>query len=103
MVMIDTISQINDSRTTIDVLVDRSEGEWRSMIDWGAGLACMIGLVSVLVVFQETKRSLKRWQMHGFPMSLYFVGMLILNGWNQGKFAISQCRRHSFPNGVEKD
>jgi hypothetical protein len=63
----------------------------------------MIGLVSVLVVFQENKRSLKRWQMHEFLMSLYFAGTLILIGWNQGKFAISQCRGHNCPNGVEKN
>jgi hypothetical protein len=31
----------------------------------GADLVCMTGLVNVLVIFQETKKSLKKWQMHG--------------------------------------
>jgi len=54
-----------------------------SVHDWlGAGSVYMIGLVNVLAIFQETKRSLKRWQMHDFPMSLYFAGMLTLIGWN---------------------
>jgi len=53
--------------------------------------------------FQENKRNLKRWQMHGFSMSLYFAGMLILIGWNQGRFAINQYGGHNFPNGVQKD
>jgi len=50
------------------------------MIGWGAGSVCMIGLVSVLAIFHETKRSLKRWQMHGFLISSYFAEMLILIG-----------------------
>jgi hypothetical protein len=102
MVMIGMIGQIDDFRTVIDVSLDRSEGERQSMIGWGAGLACMTGLVNVLVIFQETKRNLMKWQMHGFPLSLYSVEILILIGWSQGRLGINQCGRHSFPNGVQK-
>jgi len=68
----------------------------------GAGLVYMTSSVNVLVIFQGTKRRLKRWQMHGFSMNLYFAGMLTLIGWNQGKFSISQHGDQSFPNGVRK-
>jgi len=103
MVIISMIGQIDNSRTIIDVLMSRSGGGFQFMIGWGAGLACMTGLVDVLGIFQGTKRSLKKWRMHEFLMNLYFAGMLTLIGWNQGKFAINQCGRHSFPNGVQKD
>jgi len=60
----------------------------------------MTGLVNVLVIFQGTKKSLKKWEMHGYPMNLFSTGMLILIGWNQGRCAINQCGRHNFPSGV---
>jgi len=50
----------------------------------------MIGLVNVSAIFLETKRSMRKWQMREFTMSSYFVGMLILIGWNQGRFVINQ-------------
>jgi len=103
MVIIGTIDQISDIRTMIDDLTGRLEEGCQFTIGWGAGLVRMIGLVNVLANFQETKRSLRRWQIHEFPMSLYFAGMLILIGWNQGRLAINQCGGHSFPNGVLKD
>ena len=78
MVIIGMIGQIGIFRTMIDVLMSRSEEGCQSMIGWGVGLACMIGLVNVLVIFHGTKRNLKKWQMHRFPMSLYFAEMLIL-------------------------
>jgi len=103
MVIISMIGQIDDSRMMVDALTSRLGGGCQSMIGWWASLVCMIDLVDVLVIFEGTKRSLKIWQMHRFPMNLYFVGMLTLIGWNQGKFAINQYGRHSFPNGAQKD
>jgi len=80
----------SDIRTMIGVLMGRLEGGCQFMIGWGAGSVRMSGLVNVLGIFQETKRSLRGWQMHEFPMSLYFVGMLILIGWNQGRIVINR-------------
>jgi len=103
MVTIGMIGQISDSRTMIDVLMGRSGGECQFMIGWGAGLVCMTGLVNVLVIFQGSKRNLKRWQMRGFPMNSYSTEMLILIGWSQEKLTISQYGRQNFLNGVQKD
>jgi hypothetical protein len=47
------------------------------MIDWGADLVYMKGLVNALDIFQEIKRSLKRWQTQEFPMKKYFTRILI--------------------------
>jgi len=66
-------------------LMGRLGGERRFMIGWGAGSACMIGLVTVLNIFPGTKKSLRRWLMHEFPMSSSFAGMPILIGWSQEK------------------
>jgi len=103
IVIIGMIGQIDDFRMMIDAVMSRSGEECQFMIGWGAGSACMTGLVDVLGIFQGIERSLKKWQMLGCSMNLLFAGMLILIRWNQGKFAISQCRGHSFPNGVQKD
>jgi len=84
----------------IEDLMGQLEEECQFMIGWGTVSVCMIGLVNVLAIFQETKRSLRRWQMHESSMSLYFVGMLTLIGWNQGRLVINQCEGHSFPNGA---
>ena len=97
MVIISMIGQIDDSKTMIDALMGRSGGGCQFMIGWGAGLVCMTSLSNMLVIFQGTKRSLKGWQMHGFPMNLYFAEMLTLVGWNQGKFTINQHGEQSFP------
>jgi len=51
MVIIGMIGQIDDFRTMIDASMSRSGGECQFMIGWGAGLACMTGLVNVLVIF----------------------------------------------------
>jgi hypothetical protein len=90
MVIIGMIDQIGDIKTMIGVLMGRLEEGHQFTFGWGVGSVCMIGLVNVLVIFQETKRSLRRWQMHEFPMSLYFAGMLTLIGWNQGRFVINR-------------
>jgi len=103
MVIIGMIDQTDSFRMTIDDIMSQLEEGCQSMIGWGAGLACMTGLVNVVVIFQGTKKNVKKWQMHGFSMSLYFAGMLILIGWSQGKFATNRYRKHSFPSGVPKD
>jgi len=90
MVIIGMIDQISNIKTMIGDLMGRLEEGHQFTIDYGTGSACMIGLVNVSVIFQETKRSLRRWQMHDFPMSLYFAWMLTLIGWNRGKFDINQ-------------
>jgi hypothetical protein len=78
MAMIGMIDQIGSVRTMIGVLMGRLGEEPQFMIGWGADSACMTDLVNVLGIFPETKRSLRKWRMHGFPMSSYFVEMLIL-------------------------
>jgi len=90
MVIIGMIDQIDDIKMIIGVLVDRLEEEHQFMIGWGADSVCMIGLVSVSVIFAETKRNLRRWWMREFSMSSYFVGMLMLIEWNQGKTVVNR-------------
>jgi len=58
----------------------RLEGEHLYMIGWGADSVCTTGLGIVLSIFPGTKKNLKKWLMHGFPMSSYFEGMLIRIG-----------------------
>jgi len=84
MVMIGMIDQIGNIRTITAGLTGRLGEERRFMIGWGAGSACMIGLVTVLNIFPGTRKNLKKWLIHGFPMSSYFAGMPIPTGWNQG-------------------
>jgi len=74
----------------IGVLVGRLEEGRKFMIDWGADSVCMTGLVSMSVIFPGTKKSLKKWQMHEFPMNSYFVWMLILIEWNQEKIVVNR-------------
>jgi len=85
MVMIGTTDQIGSIRTIAAGLMGRLGGERRFLIGWGAGSACTIGLGTVLNIFPGTKKNLRRWLMHGFPMSSYFAGMPILIGLSQGK------------------
>jgi len=77
MAIISMIDQIGSIRTMIGVLVGQLEKGHRFMIDWGADSVCTIGLVNVLAIFQEAKKSLRRWQMHEFLMNSYSVGMPI--------------------------
>jgi len=86
IVMIDQIGSIG---TMIGVLMGRLEEGPQFMIGWGEDSMCMTSLVSVSCIFPETKKSLRRWRMREFPMSLYFAEMLILIGWNQGKIVAS--------------
>ena len=90
MATIGMIDQIGSTRTMIGVLMGRSEEGLQFMIGWGADSVCMIGLVNVSGIFPETKRSLRRWQMRGSPMSSYSAGMLILIGWNQGETIVNR-------------
>jgi len=90
MVIISMIDKIDDIKMIIGVLVGRLGEGHQFTIAWGADSVCMIGLVSVSVIFPETKRNLRRWRMREFPMSSYFVEMLILIGWNQGKIVINR-------------
>jgi len=71
-------------------LMGQLGGELRFMIGWGSGSVCMTGLVIASGIFLETKRSLRKWQMHEFPMSSYFAEMLILIDWSQGKIVANR-------------
>jgi len=90
MAIIGMIDRIGSTRTMIGVLMGRLEEGPQFMISWGADSVCMTGLVSVSGIFPETKRSLRRWRMHEFPMNSYFVEMLILIRWNQGRVVANQ-------------
>jgi len=85
MVMIGMTDQIGSIRTITAGLMGRLGGERRFMISWGADSVCMIGLEIELNIFPGIKKSLRKWLMHGFPMSSYFAGTLTLIGWSQGK------------------
>jgi len=100
MVMIGMTDLIGSIRMMIDVLMGRLGEELQFMIGWGAGSVCMIGLVIGWHIFPGTKRSLKRWPMLEFPMSSYFVGMLIPIDWSQGKFVSDRQDSHNFLHGV---
>jgi len=86
MVMIGMIDLIGSIRMMVDDLMGRLGGELQFMIGWGAGLVCMIDLVTMSDTFLGTKKNLRRWQMHKFSMNSYYVEMPILFEWSQGKF-----------------
>ena len=69
-------------------LMGRLGGERPFMIGWGAGSVCTTGLVIVFWIFPGTRRNLKRWLMHGFPMSSSSAGMPILIGWSQENIVV---------------
>jgi len=102
MVTIGMTDPISAITMIIGGLMGRSGGERQFMIDWGAGLVYMIGLVIVLNIFPGSRKSLKRWQMHEFLMSSYFAGMLILIGWSQGNIVVHRQGSHHFPHGVRR-
>jgi len=80
MVMIGMTDPTGAIKMMIGDLMGRLGGERQFMIGWGADSVCTIGLVVMLNIFPGTRKSLKRWPMHEFPMSSYFVGTLILIG-----------------------
>ena len=49
----------------------------------GAGSVCTTGLAIVFSIFPGTRKNLKRWLMHGFPMSSFSAGTPILIEWSQ--------------------
>ena len=61
-------------------LMGRLGGEHPFMIGWGAGSVCTTGLAIVFSIFPGTRKNLKRWLMHGFPMSSYSAGTPIITG-----------------------
>jgi len=77
MVMIGMIDLIGSIRMMISDSMSRLGEEPQFMIGWGAGSVCMTDLVTVSDIFPGTKRSLRRWPMHEFPMSSYFIEMPI--------------------------
>jgi len=100
MVMIGMTDPIGAITMMIGDLMDRLGGERQFMIGLGAGSVCMIGLVIMFNIFPGTKKNLKRWLMHDFPMSSYFVGTPILIGWSQGIIVVHWQGSHHFPHGV---
>jgi len=88
MVMIRMIDQIGSIKTMIGDLMGRLGEELRFMIGWEVGSVCMTDLVIVSSIFPGTKKNMKIWRMHEFPMNSYFVGMLILIEWNRRKIVV---------------
>jgi len=103
MVMIGMIDLIGSIKMMNDDLTGRLGGERQFMIGWGTDSVCMTDLVTLSNIFPETKRSLKRWPMHGFPMSLYFVGTLTPIEWSRGKLVAHRQGSHNFLRGVQRD
>ena len=103
MVMIGMIDLIGNIKMMIDDLTGRLGGERQFMIGWGVDLVCMTDLVTVLDIFAGTKRSLKRWPMHEFPMNSYFAGMPTPIEWSQGKLVAHRQDSHNFLHGVQRD
>jgi len=103
MAMIGMTDRIGSIRTMTADLMGRLGGELQCIIGWGAGSACMIALVIVSGIFPGTKRNLRRWPMHEFPMSSYFAEMPIPIEWSQGKVVAHWQGNHSFLHGVQKD
>jgi len=85
MVMIGMIDPIGAIMIMIADSMGRLEEEHPFMIGWGAGSVCTTGLEIELNIFLGTRKNLRRWLMHGFPMSSFSAGMPILIGWSQGK------------------
>jgi len=103
MVMISMIDLVGSIKTMIGDLMGRLGEELQFMIGWGTGSVCMTDSVTVSDIFAGTKRSLKRWPMHEFPMSSYFVGMLIPIEWSRGKVVAHRQDSHNFLRGVQRD
>ena len=85
MVMIGMTDQIGSMRTITAGLMGRLGGERRFMIGWEAGSACMIGLVTVLNTFPGTRKSLKKWLMHGSRWVHILQGCQYLSDGVKGK------------------
>jgi len=93
MVTIGMIDLIGSIKTMIGDLMGRLGGELLFMIGdlmgrLGGGSVCMTDMVTVSGTSPGAKKNLKKWRMHEFLMSSYFVGMLILIEWSQGKIVV---------------
>jgi len=102
MVMIGMTDPIGTIKMMIGDLMGRLGEGPQFMINWGASSVYMIGLVIVWHIFPGTRRSLKRWPMHEFSTNSYFVGTLILIGWNRGKVVAHRQGSHNFLHGVQR-
>jgi len=102
MVMIGMTDLIGAIMMMIGDLMARLGGKRLFMIGWGADSVCMIGLVITLSIFLGIGKSLRRWLMHEFLTSSYFVGTLILIGWRQGNVVIHWQGSYHFPHGVQR-
>jgi len=102
MVMIGMTDLIGSIRLMIGGLMGRLGGERQFKIGWGADSVYTIGLVIVLNIFPGTRKNLKKWLMHEFPMSSYFVETLILIGWSQAKVVTHRQGSHNFLHGVQR-
>jgi len=102
MAIIGMIGQIDDSRTMIDALMSRSGGRCQFMIGWGGRLSVHDRLGERIGYFPRNQEELEEMANAWDPMNLFSTGMLILIGWNQGRYVINQYGRHSFPSGVRK-
>jgi len=89
-VMTGMTGPIGTTTMVIGDLMGRLGGEHPFMIGWGAGSVCTTDLGIVLNIFLGIRKNLKKWLMHGSPMSSYFAGMPILIGWHQGKIVAQQ-------------
>jgi len=95
MVMIGMTDLIGAVKMMIDVLMGRLGEELQFMIGWEADSVYVTDLVTVSSIFPGTRKNLKRWPMHGFPMSSYFVGMLILIGCVDAKADLQTQRANT--------
>jgi len=88
MVMIDITGPIGAIVMMIGSSMGRLRGERQFLIGLGVDSVYTIGLVIVFNIFPRINKSLKRWQMLGFPMNSYSAGMLIPIVSSQEKVAV---------------
>ena len=88
MVIIGMIHQIGDIKMMIGVLMGLLGEEHQFMIGWWGRLKVHDRLGERIGYFPRNQEEL--WRMHEFPMSSYFVGMLILIRWNRGRLDINR-------------
>jgi len=100
--MIGMTDLIGSIRMMIGGLMGRLGGERQFMIGWGADSVCTTDLVIVSSIFPGTRRNLRRWPMHEFPMSLYFAETPIPIEWSQGKIVAHRRGSHNFLHGVQR-
>ena len=102
MVMIGMTGLVGSIKMMIGGLMGRLGRQRQFMIGLGADSVYTIGLVIALSIFPGTRKNLKKWPMHVFPMNSYFVETSILIGWSPGKVVAHRQGSHHFPHGVQK-